>query len=145
MAFNIKYNLSNRNPPLNGNVSMQPHQWGVLDDEFSIQNKGSFTRIIAADCFWMREQHGNLARTMQWFLSPGGRIFIVAGFHTGRPIVAGFLETVLEYGFVIETIYERDLFETTKDGAEIRREWMPHREGEVDRSRWCVIAVLKRE
>ena len=81
---------------------------------------------------------------MEWFLSPGGRVLVVAGFHTGRPIVAGFLETVLENGFVIETIYERDLVERTEDGGEIRREWMPHRAGEVDKSRWCVVAVLKK-
>ncbi|KAJ5776439.1 uncharacterized protein N7511_001450 [Penicillium nucicola] len=145
IKFNISYNLSKRTPPLDQNVSIQPHEWGVLDDEFSIQKKGSFTRIIAADCFWMQDQHQNLARTMQWFLAPGGRVFVVAGFHTGRPIVAGFIETVLENGFVIESIYERDAVERAEDGSEIRREWMPVREGEVDRSRWCVVAILKRE
>lgn len=125
---------------------MQPHEWGVLDDSFSTANKGTFTRIVAADCFWMRSQHENLARTMQWFLSPGGKVWVVAGFHTGRAIVAGFFETVLENGFVIERIYERDLVGRLEDGGEIRREWIPIREGEgtENQKRWCVIAVLKR-
>lgn len=93
----------------------------------------------------MREAHISLLQTLQWFLSPGGRVLIVAGFHTGRPIIAGFFETVLENGFIIETIYERDLVEAAEDGTEIRREWKPHREGEIDRSRWCAVAVLKRK
>jgi nicotinamide N-methyltransferase len=143
MKFNIEKNLSSRTPPLDGLVSMQPHEWGSLNDEFSTQNKASFGRIIAADCFWMRQQHENLVRTMEWFLKPGGRVLVVACFHTGRTIVAGFFETVLENGFVIEDIYERDLL--AKQDYEIRREWMPYREGEMDQSRWCVVAVLKRD
>jgi len=27
---------------------VQGHEWGVLDDEFSVKNKGRFTRVIAA-------------------------------------------------------------------------------------------------
>ncbi|OQE47293.1 hypothetical protein PENCOP_c001G00721 [Penicillium coprophilum] len=147
IAFNIEHNLAKRTPEVTGKVSMHPHEWGVLDDSFGMANKGVFTRIVAADCFWMRSQHENLARTMQWFLSPGGKVWVVAGFHTGRAIVAGFFETVAEYGFVTERIYERDLVARLEDGGEIRREWAPVREGEgtENQKRWCVIAVLKRK
>ncbi|OQD66763.1 hypothetical protein PENPOL_c004G08838 [Penicillium polonicum] len=147
IAFNIEHNLAKRTPKVAGEVSMHPHEWGVLDDSFATANKGGFSRIVAADCFWMRSQHENLARTMQWFLSPGGKVWVVAGFHTGRAIVAGFFETVLENGFVIESIYERDLVARLEDGGEIRREWVPVREGEgtENQKRWCVIAVLKRK
>ncbi|KAJ5430128.1 hypothetical protein N7491_007144 [Penicillium cf. griseofulvum] len=146
IAFNIEHNLAKRTPEVVRKVSMHPHEWGVLDDAFSVANKGAFTRIVAADCFWMRSQHENLARTMQWFLAPGGKVWVVAGFHTGRAIVAGFFETVLDYGFVIERIYERDLVAKSDDGGEIRREWSPVREGEgvENQKRWCVIATLKR-
>ncbi|KAJ5550314.1 hypothetical protein N7461_005012 [Penicillium sp. DV-2018c] len=146
IAFNLEYNLKKRTPPVRGNVSLQPHEWGVLSDSFSIANKGAFTRIVAADCFWMRQQHENLARTMQWFLSPGGKVWVVAGFHTGREIVAGFFETALENGFVIEKIFERDLVSRREDGGEVRREWATAREGEgtENRKRWCVVAVLRR-
>lgn len=127
-------------------VSIQPHEWGTLTDSFSRSHKGAFTRIIAADCYWMRSQHENLARTMQWFLAPGGRVWCVAGFHTGRAIVAGFFETAVENGFEIERIFERDLVSRNEQGEEIRREWNPLLKGEgpENRQRWCVIAVLKR-
>lgn len=81
---------------------------------------------------------------MKWFLAPGGKVWVVAGFHTGRAIVAAFFETAVENGLKVECIYERDLNGVTEDGGEVRREWMPVREGEgpENRKRWCVIAVL---
>lgn len=90
--------------------------------------------------------HENLARTMQWFLAPGGKVWLVAGFHTGRAIVAGFFETVLDMGFRIELIFERDLMAREEDGREVRREWVSMREGEgpENQRRWCVVAVLTR-
>ncbi|KAJ5449476.1 uncharacterized protein N7458_005925 [Penicillium daleae] len=66
---------------------------------------------------------------MQWFLAPGGRVWCVAGFHTGRAIVAAFFETALEDGFEIERIFERDLVSRDEEDGEIRREWVPWREG----------------
>lgn len=95
----------------------------------------------------MLDQHKNLVHTMRWFLPPPpgrGKIWFVAGFHTGRAIVAGFFETALENGFSIESIYERDLNGRSEDGGEVRREWMPEREGEgpENRKRWRVIADL---
>ncbi|CAI7580824.1 unnamed protein product [Penicillium pancosmium] len=146
IEFNMKQNLVKRQTSQQTTVSIQPHEWGNITDSFSQSYRGTFTRIIAADCYWMRSQHENLARTMQWFLAPGGRVWCVAGFHTGRAIVAGFFETALENGFEIERIFERDLVSRDKEGGEIRREWVPSREGEnpENRQRWCVIAVLKR-
>ncbi|KAJ5239436.1 hypothetical protein N7468_004055 [Penicillium chermesinum] len=137
IQFNMEHNLRNRSSSTN--VTIEPHEWG--------ENKGAFTRIVAADCFWMRSQHENLARTMQWFLAPGGKVWVVVGFHTGRPIVAGFFEIALANGFEIELIFERDLVSRTEDDQEVRRAWMPHREGEgpENRKRWCVISVLKRK
>ncbi|KAJ6152980.1 hypothetical protein N7497_007299 [Penicillium chrysogenum] len=123
IAFNIEHNLAERAPTADREISIHPHEWGVLEDSFSTANKGVFTRTVAADYFWMRLQHENLARTMQWFLSPGGKVFVV------------------------EKIYERDLVAGLEDGGEIRREWLPVREGEgtENQKRWCVIAVLKRK
>ncbi|KAJ6086012.1 hypothetical protein N7486_010293 [Penicillium sp. IBT 16267x] len=146
IAYNMDHNLSKRTPTPSTEVSIHPHEWGVLTDTFAQQNKGGYSRIIAADCFWMASQHHNLTRTMQWFLAPGGKVWIVAGFHTGRAIVAGFFEKALENGFEIEKIFERDQVERGEDGEEIRREWLPVREDESieRRRRWCVVAVLKR-
>ncbi|RAL00650.1 putative nicotinamide N-methyltransferase [Aspergillus ibericus CBS 121593] len=147
IGFNMTHNLRASKIPSPTNVAIQPHEWGILEtDPWAVQHKGSFTRIVAADCYWMRSQHENLARTMRWFLAPEGRVWVVASFHTGRAIVAGFFETALQMGLAIERIYERDLSSAREDGSEVRREWMPEREGEgpENRKRWCVVALLKR-
>lgn len=82
---------------------------------------------------------------MQWFLAPeGGKVWVVAGFHTGRAVVAAFFETAALMGLVPECMYERDLNAITEDGSEVRREWKAVREdeGPQNRTRWCVVAVL---
>ncbi|KAK1147454.1 hypothetical protein N8T08_001536 [Aspergillus melleus] len=144
ITSNIDHNIP---PSKQSTVSMQPHEWGTLtSDPWALSAKGTYTRIIAADCYWMRSQHENLARTMLWFLAPGGKVWVVAGFHTGRPIVAGFFETAVKLGLEIERIHERDLNSVTEDGSEVRRDWVSEREGEgpENRKRWCVVALLKR-
>ncbi|KAL4921026.1 hypothetical protein BDW62DRAFT_198473 [Aspergillus aurantiobrunneus] len=145
IAFNIKQNLQVSTKC--ASVDIRPHEWGTTftSDPWAISNKGFYTRIIAADCYWMRSQHENLVRTMKWFLAPTGKVWVVAGFHTGRPIVAGFFETAVSMGLEIEKIYERDLMSSLEDGEEVRREWVSDREGEgpENRRRWCVVAVLK--
>ncbi|KAE8549610.1 hypothetical protein EYB25_008132 [Talaromyces marneffei] len=158
----IEHNIIENVPAsLRPNIDSAPHEWGVLeDDQFAQKNKGAFTRIIAADCLWMLHQHSNLAKTLLWFLSDGkgsddgqeeGRVWVVAGFHTGRAIVAHFFETAVAMGLEIESIYERDLNageteEAKQEQGEVRRAWEPVRvgEGPENRKRWCVIAVLKR-
>ncbi|PCG99838.1 Hypothetical protein PENO1_050840 [Penicillium occitanis (nom. inval.)] len=156
----IEHNIIKNVPAsLRPNIDSAPHEWGVLEnDEFAQKNKGGFTRIIAADCLWMLHQHENLARTLLWFLSDGkgndikeGRAWVVAGFHTGRAIVANFFETAVAMGLEIESIYERDLNAGEEEAAkaeqgEVRRAWEPVRvgEGPENRRRWCVIAILKR-
>jgi len=155
--FNIVANLPFA---LRSRISAHPHEWGILGDAFSQQNRGRFTRIIAADCLWMKSQHENLVRTVLWFLSTNstssdgnvdggfqidGRVWIVAGFHTGRAIVAQFFETAKQLGLEIEDIYERDL-NAGEEAKEIRRDWVSFREGEglENRKRWYVVAILKR-
>ena len=99
----------------------------------------------------MKSEHKNLVHTMLWFLdeNPSSRIWVVAGFHTGRDIVAGFFNTAISLGLEVERIYERDLVgdADNDEGEEVRREWMPHREdeGPENRRRWCVVAFLKRK
>ncbi|KAJ5132293.1 hypothetical protein N7448_006451 [Penicillium atrosanguineum] len=145
IKFNMDYNLRNRSS--NTQISIEPHEWGVLDSNFALQNKGAFTRIIAADCYWMPEQHENLVRTIQWFMAPGGKLWVVAGMHTGRGIVARFFEIAAQNGLEVERIFERDLVNRKDDGEHINREWRPVREDEGPENwrRWGVIAVLKRK
>ncbi|KAE8384703.1 hypothetical protein BDV23DRAFT_31085 [Aspergillus alliaceus] len=146
IAFNVDHNIRKYSPA--ANVTIKPHEWGALaSDPWAVETKGTYTRIIAADCYWMRSQHENLVNTMKWFLAPGGKVWVAACFHTGRAIVAGFFETAKDMGLEIEQIHERDLISTTEDGREVRRDWVPEREGEgpENRKRWCVIALLRRK
>ncbi|EEH45322.1 uncharacterized protein PADG_01472 [Paracoccidioides brasiliensis Pb18] len=177
----IQANVANNIPEhLRCRVSIQPHEWGILNPDevsshskenaalhlhpkitspfkFALDNKGSFTRIIAADCLWMRNQHENLVRSLLWFLAPpspyinekgareGGVAWVVAGFHTGREVVASFFETAVSNGLVVERIWERDVNARNEEG-EVTREWMPvrPREGPENRARWCVVAFLRK-
>lgn len=141
----IPFNITNIPPNNQCKIDIHPHEWGTLStDPWTTAHKNTYTRIIAADCFWMRSQHANLVRTMRWFLAPGGRVWVVAGFHTGRAVVEGFFEEAVAGGFTVENIYERDLNAEGVNGGEVRRRWMVEREGVENRKRWCVVAVLAR-
>ncbi|KAE9969698.1 hypothetical protein EG327_010506 [Venturia inaequalis] len=124
-------------------VSVEPHKWGELDTPFALSHQGCYTRILAADTLWMSMQHTNLAKSMLHFLSPhaDARIFVIAGFHTGRARMAPFFEeTVEEEGLEIEDIYEMDA-----NGK--RREWRSDAPEEMsgERKKWLVVARLKRK
>ncbi|KAJ5266688.1 hypothetical protein N7478_009496 [Penicillium angulare] len=152
IQFNISHNLRNIESNTNTktytkstDISIHPHEWGNLSDTFAAENKGKFTRIIAADCYWMLSQHENLCTSMDWFLAPKGKVWVVSSFHTGRAVVSSFFDTADEFGFVVERIWERDVVEKDADGRERRREWWAcGAEGALERKRWCVVAVLKR-
>lgn len=118
------------------------HEWGVFEDD-AMQQKHQFTRILAADCYWMPSEHLNLVRSMLHFLTldPAGRIFAVAGFHTGRSKLAAFFDCAVEEGLEVEEIYEED-----DEGR--RRDWERERDGgredHTARKKWLVVARLKR-
>lgn len=117
------------------------HVWGQLDDAFSKSRERGFTRILAADCLWMPGEHQNLARSMLHFLSDdeGARVWVVAGFHTGREKLALFFHVAEEVGMTVDDIYEVDV-------AGNRRSWAEERQGESlsERKRWLVISTLLR-
>jgi len=124
-----------------GKINVNGHEWGVLDDEFSRENKGAFGRILVADCLWMPWQHENLRTSIGHFLLGGGRAWVMAGFHTGREKMRVFYEedALKGAGLEVERIWERNA-----DGQE--RDWKFDRgvEDVTERKRWLVIAVLKR-
>lgn len=73
--------------------------------------------------------------------TPEARVFVIAGFHTGRAKVAPFFEeTVPEVGLEIEDIYEMNA-----EGK--RRPWAKERDGGREdvgeRKKWCVLARLR--
>lgn len=108
-----------------------------------MRNKHAFSRIIAADCYWMPGEHENLVRSMLFLLdlSPDARILAIAGFHTGRAKLAGFFDEAESQGLEVEQIHEEDV-------AGNRREWLKERDGglenHTERKRWLVLAILKR-
>ena len=66
---------------------------------------------------------------------------IVAGLHTGRPVITAFISRANQMGFRQEAIYE------VKAGMEAgQREWAEERAGEGMGARrgWLVVAVLVR-
>lgn len=137
---NVKKNIPDS---LSERVVVEGHEWGVLDDAFARDNRHSFSRIVAADCYWMPHQHENLVQSMLHFLSldHSARILAIAGFHTGRAKLAGFFDEAEAQGLAIEEIYEEDC-----DG--VRREWQKEKDGGkenvTERKRWLVTAILRR-
>ncbi|KAF2767659.1 hypothetical protein EJ03DRAFT_275699 [Teratosphaeria nubilosa] len=119
------------------------HQWGNFDTDFAKENQHHFTRVLAADCYWMPGQHENLARSMLHFLHSDitSTVFVIAGFHTGRAKLANFFDVAVEEGLEVVEIYEEDA-----EGR--RREWLKERDGgredHTERKKWLVIARLRR-
>ena len=142
---NICRNVKNAIPPgLNSIYRIEGHEWGVLGSEFATHRAHHFDRILAADCLWMPSQHLNLARSMLHFLTldPKGRVFIVAGIHTGCAKLAAFFDVAEEEGLEVETIYE-------ENANGVRGTWVSEVVVDNDaltyRKRWLVIATLKRK
>lgn len=134
-----------RNVPkeLLNKIAVQGHEWGVLKDQFSQAKANRFSRILCADCLWMDGEHYGLAQSMEHFLSyqEDARVWVIAGFHTGRAKLVSFFDIASSLGLEIEEIWERDA-----DGNE--REWVRERNGgredATGRNKWLVVAILKR-
>ncbi|KAK1833367.1 hypothetical protein QBC39DRAFT_346648 [Podospora conica] len=124
-------------------VVVEGHGWGELDTPLAVEYKGRFDRVFVADCLWMPWQHGNLRRSISWFMKEGAeaRAWVVGGFHTGRANMRGFFDAaeLAREGLEIERLWERDC-----DG--IDRAWTTDRgiEDPTERKRWLAVAVLKR-
>ena len=145
LIANIKVNAKRIIPSqLLNKVAVQSHEWGAVSDEFSSAYAHYFTRILSADCLWRSGQHHSLAKSMLHFLSLNAtaRVWVVAGFHTGRVKVASFFEEASEVGLEIEEIWERDI-----NGGE--REWVKEPNSRIEditeRKKWLVVAILRRK
>ena len=145
MIANIRRNAATAIPAkLQPMYCVEGHIWGEIDSDFASANAHAFDRVIAADCYWMPGEHVNLVHSMLHFLThdPGGRVFICAGFHTGRAKLASFFDIAAERGLEVEEIYE-------EDAAGLRREWDKERDGgredHTERKKWLVIAMLRRK
>jgi len=137
---NVQKNIPSSLKP---NVTVRGHEWGILNDEFATANKGHFTRILAADCFWMPGVHEELAQSMLHFLSsdPSARVYAIGGFHTGRAKLAAFFDIAVEQGLEVEEIFEENAVGTRRPWEKVRD---GGREHTTERKKWLVIAILKR-
>jgi EEF1A N-terminal glycine/lysine methyltransferase len=132
---------------LNPQISINAHEWGSVTDAFAQERHNHYTKVIAADCLWMPHQHRNLINSIAHFLSRacGACALVVAGFHTGRDIVADFFRHFsvangkddITTELCIAEIYESDM-----RGA--RRIWQEERTNETkeETKRWCVVARI---
>ena len=141
---NIRSNAKNAIPvALESSYRIEGHEWGELSTPLAIEYQHHFDRILAADCFWMQSQHFHLVSSMLHFLTLhcSGRIFTIAGFHTGRAKLASFFDVAVEEGLEVGEIYE-------ENAGGVKREWLKERDGGFEdhneRKKWLVIAILKR-
>ncbi|KAH7136079.1 hypothetical protein B0J11DRAFT_480318 [Dendryphion nanum] len=143
----LRLNLSANIPPSHPSApttTITPHKWGHLTTPFALSHAHTYTRILAADCFWLAHEHTNLAASMAHFLSrddADARVLCVAGFHTGRKgLVSFFGDVVKNAGLEVEAIWEMD-------AGGLRREWRTRGWGKGDevgeRGRWVVVGVLR--
>lgn len=99
-----------------------------------------FDLIIAADTLWLGEQHEALCRTLTAHLKPDASslAYLVAGLHTGRHVIAQFLDKVNLMGIELQSICEVGLVSGD------RRDWVLERAGETnsDRSLWVLEILL---
>ncbi|KAK5135454.1 hypothetical protein LTR08_005242 [Meristemomyces frigidus] len=141
---NLRANAHNAVPNyLVSRYRVEAHEWGDVSSVLAVDFAHKSSRIIAADCYWMPDQHLCLVQSMRHFLTlgPEGRIFAISGFHTGRAKLAAFFDVAVEEGLDVEEIYEEDA-----EGN--RRVWQKQRGGKgedhTERNKWLVIARLKR-
>lgn len=123
-------------------IAAQGHSWGEFKD--MAPHKQAYDRVFVCDCLWMPWQHANLRSTINHLLKANleARVWVIAGFHTGRAKMSAFFEAETlrrEAGCEIEAIWERDC-----EGVEriYDSEW--EEENPTVRKRWLVVAVLKR-
>jgi hypothetical protein len=141
IATNVTKNVP---ASLRQKTTVHGHMWGDFTSDFAATHAHRYTRILAADCLWMPYEHESLASSMLHFLSqsPDARIYVIAGFHTGRAKMASFFEeAVPEAGLEVE-----DIFEMNAEGA--RRMWAKERDGGREdigeRKKWLAVARLRR-
>lgn len=138
ISQNIDTNITA--PPDRQRVSVAGHMWGELSDDLCTANPGGFTRVIAADCFWMDWQHDNLSKSIAHLLAKdGGLCLAIAGYHTGRAKVANFFDSAERAGLeLVGPIRERNT-----EGVE--RPWVRDRgfEDPVERKQWLAIGVFR--
>ncbi|KAH6682446.1 hypothetical protein EV126DRAFT_513546 [Verticillium dahliae] len=119
---------------------LEGHAWGDLTTPLAVSSAHAFDRLLMADCLWMPWLHDALLASISHFLAdtPDARVWIVAGFHSGREKMRRFFDAdfLAAATLEVESIWERD-------AAGVERAWVDERPGEeaAGRKRWLVVAI----
>ncbi|KAG8706219.1 hypothetical protein FRC09_002519 [Ceratobasidium sp. 395] len=138
----LEENVESNRGDSRAQIEVRGHCWGGADALEELGGK-RFDVVMAADVLWKEELHEALCQTLDRVLVLGqaGRVHIVAGLHTGRAVLSGFVSRARKLGFQLGEIYE-----VSAGATKVQREWAEVREGETmgERRKWLVVAVLKR-
>ena len=103
--------------------------------------------VVAADVLWVSSMHDALLATVTALLAHtrDARFVLVAGFHTGRPAIARFLDAALAAGLEYAAdapyggVYERRFDGTTRAWQRVDDEM-----GDIgERAQWVLLAVVQ--
>jgi len=117
-----------------------PFAWGS-DPSAILENGQKFDLVIAADTLWNPDLHVIFTDALKLTLrkSPLSRVHLVVGLHTGRYTIQSFLKQVLESGFDLEDIIEKEVAGPSVRAWEVERD----NEDEKERRRWVIWIRLK--
>ena len=119
-----------------------PYSWGT-DPSSLLEACGGdgFDVVIATDTLWNPDLHGIFIDSLRLTLRKccDSRVHLIVGLHTGRYAIQSFLDKVLESGFDLESIVERQTM------GSVTRDWVVYRdeEDEKERRRWVIWIQLK--
>ncbi|KAG0023142.1 hypothetical protein BGZ81_008240 [Podila clonocystis] len=112
--------------------AVRGHAWGESVQEMldclprSGQPSSGYDWILMADTLWVSEGHGALLSSCQAVLSPGGRILVCCGLHTGYNTVQRFMALARSsmFGFQARLVEIRRVpqWGETRTAEELRRE-----------------------
>ncbi|WFC98804.1 nicotinamide N-methyltransferase [Malassezia yamatoensis] len=91
-------------------IVVAPHTWGSSIDDvadlLSARTPVLFDTILLADCVWERFSHAALIKSITNLLSRSShaRVYMVAGFHTGRDTLVHFFRSMLDANFMLTTV-----------------------------------------
>ncbi|KIM44688.1 hypothetical protein M413DRAFT_442646 [Hebeloma cylindrosporum] len=117
-----------------------PFAWGS-DPSPILEHGQKFDLVIATDTLWNPDLHVTFIHTLESTLrkSPLSRVHLVVGLHTGRYTIQSFLKQVLEFGFDVEGVVEREIAGSSVRAWDVSRENGDERE----KRRWIIWIQLK--
>ena len=123
------------------NCRAVPFAWGTDPAQFIPGVGDGFDLVIAADTLWNTDFHAifidALKRTLR--KTSSARVHLVAGLHTGRYTIKGFIERAVASGLELISIDENEA------NGNRSREWSAEKSGEDEgeRRRWIIWIQLK--